>query len=344
MSNDINILLTSVGRRGYLVSYFKEALAGMGKVHATNSTACNPAFVLADSYSVSPIIYSDEYIPFLLEYCKNNKISVIIPLFDADLPVLASNKEVFAEHGIFLLVSDIDVIEICNDKWKTVGFLNDNNIRHPKTFISLDSAIDAISLGELNFPVIVKPRRGMGSIGIFEADNIDELRVFYAKAKNAVLKSYIRYEAEQDDFHVLIQHKLIGDEYHLDVINDLNGNYQNTIVKRKIAMRAGETDCAQIIENEIICDIGRKLSTLLKHKGNLDADVMQNGNEFCVLEMNARFGGGYPFSHAGGVNLPKAIINWLRNEPVNKNELLCATTGIIAHKDIKITDISNQIK
>jgi len=53
--------------------------------------------------------------------------------------------------------------------------------------------------------------------------------------------------------------------------------------------------------------------------------------------LNARFGGGYPFSHIAGVNLPKTIINWLSNKP---EEYLSAKIGVLAQKDISMLDIS----
>jgi len=335
-----NVLLTSVGRRSYLVKYFQDALNGCGLVHAANSTSQNPAFRIADKYTVTPLIYSDDYIPFLLNYCQNNEIKLIIPLFDADLPILALNRDLFTEIGVFVFVSDIEVIDHCNDKWKTANFLTKNEIAHPKTFIELDSALTALTKGDLVFPVIIKPRRGMGSIGVFEAECVEELSILYRKVENIALASYIRYEAKQDKNHSLIQQKINGTEYHLDVINDSNGIYQNTIVKKKLTMRAGETDCAQVITNSVLQDIGRKLSILLKHKGNLDVDVLQGTDAPIVLEMNARFGGGYPFSHIAGVDLPKAIIRWLQGLAVDKNELLTAIPETIAHKDIEVVLIS----
>lgn len=98
----------------------------------------------------------------------------------------------------------------------------------------------------------------------------------------------------------------MGQEYGLDVINDLEGNYQNTIVKQKYAMRSGETDCALTVRWEEADKLGKTLSILLHHIGNLDVDVFKVEEKIYVLEMNARFGGGYPFSHLAGVDLPQA--------------------------------------
>ena len=134
---------------------------------------------------------------------------------------------------------------------------------------------------------------------------------------------------------------ITGQEYGMDIINDLDGNYQNTIVKKKIAMRSGETDCAQTVDFPEVKLIGERLSKLLKHIANLDCDAFidENGDVY-ILEMNARFGGGYPFSHLAGVNLPKAIVKWLNKEEVSVDNLLTATSGVRGQKDIQIVRIS----
>ena len=91
----MNILLTSVGRRAYMVKYFKEAVGARGEIHVVNSDDKTVAFRYADKASVCPLIYDDSYIPFLLEYCEINKIDAVISLFDIDLLVLAKNKARF---------------------------------------------------------------------------------------------------------------------------------------------------------------------------------------------------------------------------------------------------------
>lgn len=336
---NINILLTSVGRRSYLVKYFKDELNDFGSVYVANSSNLSPAFQVADGAVVTPLIYDENYIPFLLEYCKDKDINVIISLFDIDLPVLSQNKDLFNQNGIQVVVSDPDVIDICNDKWKTYQFLIKNGFNAPKTYIDIEDSKRDIRDGILSFPLFVKPRWGMGSISVFKAENIDELIVFYNKVKREVHKTYLKYESSMDKEHsVIIQQMLNGQEYGMDVISDFNGVYQNTIVKKKIAMRAGETDCAQTVNNHGFDSIGKSLSQRLKHIANLDVDVFLLENKIYILEMNARFGGGYPFSHMAGVNLPKAIINWINFQDVEK-ELFDYREDCIFQKDINIVCI-----
>lgn len=110
----MNILLTSAGRRSYLVQYFKEALktAGCGgAVHAANSQPA-ASFAAADRTVVTPLIYDQYYIPFLLDYCRRWEIGLLIPLFDIDLPVLAAHRAEFEAAGTLLVTADADAVAI----------------------------------------------------------------------------------------------------------------------------------------------------------------------------------------------------------------------------------------
>lgn len=336
----MNILLTSTGRRTYLVEYFKQALNGNGKVFAANS---NFTYSLsqADDYVLTPLIYSDDYIPFLLDFCIKNKIDVIISLFDIDLPILSKNIDIFKANGIRVVISSSEVIDICNDKWLTYKFLIDNKINTPKTFIDKELAIGEINVGKLIYPVILKPRWGMGSIGIYKADNINELEVFYNKIKNEILNSYLKYESEEYiDYSILIQQCIKGKEYGIEIINDLDANYVNTLCKVKLAMRSGETDQAMTVNDQLLTVIGEKLSETLGHIANLDVDCLEENGEFYVLEMNARFGGQYPFSHLAGANLPLQIIEWCNGKKTNLDNVTI-DYDVLCSKDIKPVIINN---
>lgn len=332
----MNILLTSVGRRTYMVRYFQEALEGIGEVHVCNSDDTTVAFQYADRRVVSPLIYDTEYIPFLLRYCQMNKINVLLSLFDIDLLMLSKHKEEFEKIGTRVIVSNQEFVEICNDKWKTFQFLCENHIHAPKTYLTIESALEAIDIGELNYPVIVKPRFGCGSIGLSTADDETELILLFRRTLKEVKKSYLKYESVTEENKVIFQECLQGQEYGLDVINDLDGCFKNAIIKKKLAMRSGETDIAETVNSQTIFEIAHKIAVQSKHIGNLDMDVFLVGDVPYVLEMNARFGGGYPFSHNAGCNLPKAIVKWCKGETVDES-LLQAKSGLRTYKELVLT-------
>lgn len=314
----MNILLTSAGRRTYLVRYFRDALQHEGKVYASNSELTY-ALLQADGYVLTPAIYDKNYISFLIDYCKTYQINAIVSCFDIDIPVLASHRKEFLDAGIRLIISTSETAQICNDKWLTFNKLKQIGLSSPETFIDIEQVKKRLADGELHFPLIIKPRWGMGSIGIMVIENMNELNILYAKLQKKIFKTYLKYESQMNpDQCIIFQEKIDAQEYGLDILNDLNGDFVTVIAKKKIAMRAGETDIAEIVDSKIFWNIGKTLSTHLRHIGNLDVDCFMNeAGEIFVLELNCRFGGQYPFSHLSGVNFPKQIIEWLKGNPTH---------------------------
>jgi carbamoyl-phosphate synthase large subunit len=338
----MNILFTCAGRRNYLINYFKKALKDKGMVFAADMQKSAPALVDADHSIIVPSIYEKNYIDTIIHECEINKISVIFSLNDLELPILSENIKLFQSKGINVIISDKNVIDICFDKWKTMNFINNIGLKSPRTYIDYDNALDDIKKGILNFPLIIKPRWGSASIGIEVANNLEELSLIYSLSKIKIENSILHEASKEEiDQSVLIQEYITGVEYGIDVINNLKGEYCTTIVKRKLAMRAGETDKAVVVDDENIKEIGKIIGTSLKHIGNLDCDIFYNGKNYFVLEMNPRFGGGFPFSYEAGVDLPLVIIKWLNNEPVDLNLLIPKTNIAFAKCDrlIKITSV-----
>ena len=315
----MNVLLSCVGRRSYLVDYFKQALISeQGTVIGTNSEAFTAGMVACDKSFVVPEVTNKDYIPALLDIAMKENVSMIVSLFDIDLPYLAKSKDMFAQHGITVVVSSEEVIDIANDKWKTYSFLKDNNIKTPTTFICFDEALNALKKEKLKYPVYVKPRFGMGSIGVYKADDENEMSFFYNYVKKQIKQSYLsKLSSENLDEMVLIQENINGVEYGIDIFNDLDGKHIISVAKEKFAMRSGETDASIVVNIPELSTLSLKISTILKHVGNLDIDVLFDGNDYYVLEMNARFGGGFPFSYLAGADFPKMLIEMLKNEKIN---------------------------
>lgn len=313
----MNILFTCAGRRTYLLKYFKENMSEGDKIVATDMQLSAPALQAADVKIQVPAVYDPKYVDITLDVCKEHKIDALISLNDLELPILAENKARFEALGVKVIVSDPEVIDIAFDKYKTAQWVESLGLNAPKTYVTLASAKEALAKGEIAFPLFMKPRWGSGSIGLETIDDMEELDIYYHLLMKKIKKTILATASVGDEY-IMIQEKLTGKEFGLDVMNDLQGNNVAVSVKQKLAMRAGETDKAITVDIPEVYEMGRKIGENLKHIGNLDVDIMQRANgDYCVLELNPRFGGGYPFSYEAGVNMPKAIIQWVKGEKVD---------------------------
>lgn len=316
----MNILFTCAGRRNYLINYFKEAFNGKGRVLAADMQKTAPAMIDADESFIVPGIYDTNYIESIEKIIKSNRVDAVISLNDLELPILSKNKSRLEKLGCKVIISGEKSINMSFDKWETNKFLDNFGLKYPKTFLNIDEAKDAINSGELSFPLVIKPRWGSASIGIDFPEDMRELDLCY-ELQTLKLKRTILAEASKEDVNrsILIQEMLPGAEYGMDVLNDFEGNYVGTFVRKKLSMRSGETDKACSIIDDRFEEVGRKIGENLKHIGNLDCDVFEYDGELYVLELNPRFGGGYPFSHEAGVNTAAIYIEWLSgNNDISK--------------------------
>lgn len=313
----MNILFTCAGRRTYLLKYFKENLSEGDKVVATDMQLSAPALQVADVKLQVPAVYDPEYVNITLDICREQKIDALLSLNDLELPILAENKTRFEELGVKVIVSSPEVIDIAFDKYKTAQWIESLGLFAPKTYVRLEDAKRALAAGEIEFPLFMKPRWGSGSIGLESIADMEELDIYYNLLMKKIKKTILATASVGDEY-IMIQEKLTGSEFGLDIMNDLNGKNVGVSVKQKLAMRAGETDKAVTVDIPEVREMGRKIGEALGHIGNLDVDIMQRADgAYCVLELNPRFGGGFPFSYEAGVNMPKAIIQWIKGKEVN---------------------------
>ena len=329
----MNILFTCAGRRNYLLRYFREALNGHGKIYAADMSNTAPALHEADESFTVPALDNSSYIPALLDLCEKHGVDLVISLNDVELPILADNRAKFEAQGTKLLVSSPEVISTCFDKLKTTDFLNRHGFLCPETFVKLPAAEDAVQQGRIEFPLFVKPRWGSASLQIFRVDTLKELRLAFQLAQIQLQKTFLKVDEKLSAESILIQEGLPGEEYGIDILNDLNSNVRSVYVKRKLGMRAGETDKSVLVDIPVLHELGEQIGNKIGHIGNLDCDVFFDGAAATVLEMNPRFGGGYPFTHTFGANYPRAIIDWCSGVETNMDEFTWDTGKVVSKCD-----------
>lgn len=296
-----NVLLSCAGRRHYLATYFRVALEGTGKVVGTDMDLTAPALSVCDVARRVPRVDSTEYLDALEQVIREEKIDMVFSLNDLELEMLARHRDAIEKNtGALLYIPSVETMEICSDKWRTFCFAKKLGVLTPATFLDVGSVLAAISRKELSFPVIVKPRWGSGSIGLFRCCDAEELHAAFEACQVVISRSRLAQFGSKDA--IIIQDLIEGFEYGIDVLFSKKERPFGYAVKRKLAMRAGETDKAITVDPEPFRDTVGKIQGYIQHRGNLDCDFLERDGQLYLLEMNPRFGGGYPFTHLSGAN------------------------------------------
>jgi carbamoyl-phosphate synthase large subunit len=295
---DFNILFTSAGRRVSLVRHFKETLHTLGltgKLVTTDFQKNAPAPFVADFQEQVPRVTDPCYIDFLKDICCKHAIRLMIPLIDTELHVLAPHREAFAAMGATLLVSSPAVGEICINKRKTATFFKDAGVETPAILDPDEILADP----QAEYPFMLKPASGSCSVNVHKICNARELEFFKDYVPDAIVQEFIS-----------------GEEYTLDVLVDFNGKVRSVVPRLRIETRAGEVSKGMTVNNPAIIAAGKKVVEALT--GALGCITVQclltpkGGIKF--IEINPRFGGGFPLSAAAGADFPCWIIKMVLGE------------------------------
>ena len=330
----MNVLLTCAGRRSYLVRFFKEALHGRGQVIACDFCDSAPALAEADRRFLVPPIDAPEYLDVLLSICRSQEVRLIIAVNDLELPDLAREAPRFHAVGTMPVVSSPRLIATCQDKWATFRWLGEMGVPTPETYLSLDDARQALAGGAIEFPLLIKPRWGSSSVGIERVETERELALAYEWGQVQARRGLLgRLSPAGTDNGLVVQQWHRGQEYGLDIVNDLQGVYRATLARRKLTMRAGNTDRAVTVADSALEQLGRYLGGRLEHVGCLDCDVLATDGGYLVLDLNPRLGGGYPFAHLAGANVPAALVAWAGGQEADPSWLRAEPDVVVSKYD-----------
>lgn len=289
----MNILILSAGTRNKIVQYFKKELKDVGKVIATDCSNLAPAIYEADKFYIVPRIDTDNYLDIIIDICKKEKIDTLISLIDPELSLIAKNIEKFKAVGVNPIISDYNKVEMCFNKYEMYKFLSENNFKTAKSYINKEEFYKDLELGKISFPVFVKPVKGSASININKVTSKEELEVLWKMPEDLMIQEFMN-----------------GEEYGIDTYIDMISKEPVLIfLKKKIKMRAGETDKALSVKDEKLFELVKTFVKKAGFTGIIDIDIFKVNEEYYISEVNPRFGGGYPFAYEAGANVPKMIVN-----------------------------------
>ena len=293
MAENFNILISCAGRRVALVRHFKEALAALGLkggVFAADLDFSGPACHIADKRFTAPRFADGTFIDDMLTLCQRERISLVVPTIDPELPLYAQARAPFAAIGTTLAVSSLQAVDIGADKRKTHLWLASLGLPAPKQAVLsdvLDSPVD------WPMPAIVKPARGSSSIGLRRISN--------AKALAGI---------EQPETMV-IESIAPGDEYTIDVYIDRAGTPRCAVPRKRLETRGGEVSKGVTTRNPALQDLALRVADALPDAfGALNVQVFldQATGQMNIIEINPRFGGGYPLTEHAGAPFTRWLI------------------------------------
>lgn len=286
-----NILITSAGRRVSLVKFFKIELKRVCPNSLVLTTDLNPQFSAAcrvsDGFFEVPRVTDENYIELLLNIAVKNNIKLIVPTIDTELKILAKNLELFKGHGIDIVISDYDVIKIFRDKRATHIFFDKHDINFAREFPK----------DNYTLPLFIKPTDGSRSVDNFIITKDSQLTDYHFSNHKLMFLEYLDHKE-----HV---------EYTIDMYYDKYSILKCIIPRERIEVRDGEVNKAITKKASFIPLLWEKMQKMTGFKGCITLQIFANSKTNIIygIEINPRFGGGYPLSYLAGGNFVKWIID-----------------------------------
>lgn len=292
MRDPFNILISSAGRRGALARLCRRTLEEMGlegRVLAADITKASAGYQLCDEGFYAHRFDDPAYIPEMLKVCSEQRVGLLIPTHDRELQLYADAVDQFEAIGTRVVVPSKEVVEIGSDKAATHRWLTENGLPAPAqtTPDQLIANPDAWQM-----PLLIKPRYGSSSIGVHIVNDLDTVRLLTA------------------DQPYLVQTIASGIEYTVDLFVDQSGSCRCAVPRRRLETRGGEVSKGITVRQQTVIDLAKRAcATLPGARGVMNIQIFHNDEtgETNIIELNPRFGGGYPLTHEAGAN----YLQWL---------------------------------
>ena len=292
------VLVSSAGRRVELLRGFRAALADLGvdgRVLAADRSWWSSAFHLADEGVRVPSCDDPSFVPEVLALCARHGVDLVVPTIDPELPVYAAARDRFASAGVTVAVSSPEAVAIAADKVRTHGWLVEAGLPTVR-----QAAVDVVRADPAGwpFPLVVKPRHGSAGIGVAVVTSHDELDVAARGGE------------------VVVQSLAPGAEHTVDVLVDRAGRCVSVVPRRRLEVRAGEVSKAVTVRSPALEDLAERVCDALPGAyGPLTVQVFVDGGDMAVIEVNARFGGGFPLAREAGADYPRWLVEEVAGLP-----------------------------
>lgn len=309
-----NILITSVGQRVVLTEIFQKSIKEFGLYSKIYSADLNPSMAPAGFISdhCFPICRctKPEYIEELIALCKKNDIGIIVPTIDTELLVLSQHEMQFRTEGIQVMVSAPDFIKMCRDKRKTMVLFDSLDIHYPRL---LDKQAPV-------FPMFAKPYDGSLSTNLHIIRKPEDLTSDILNDEKLIFTEYI----DTTDFK----------EFTVDMYYGRDNRVKSIVPRERIKIRAGEINKGITRRNAIVNYLKERMDYLPGVIGTICIQLFYREEDRRIygIEINPRFGGGYPLSYWAHANYPGNIIReYLLGEDIDYSEEWTSNTLMLRY-------------
>ena len=275
------VLFTCAGMRVDIVTAFRDAGA---TTIAVDLDPLAPALYKADRYALVGRIDEDGYVPSLRDLVRAHDVDVIVPLADMDQLKLAHARD---ELDALVLLPDADVVDRMSDKYAAHLLFEEHGFDSPPTYLPGEIPDD------LEFPVLVKARRGYGSRHIYRAHDREALEL----------------ELQRTPVDSMVQAACQGEEFSIDVVCDLEGRCLNAIPRTMIQSKGGESIKGMTVKDWELIELGRRVSEAIPLKGVATVQCFRESDgTHRITDVNPRFGGAFPLPQAAGAAYPELVL------------------------------------
>lgn len=285
----LNVLITAGSRRVPLVRAFQSALQATrreGRVIVADINPLSPAVHAAERWHTVPLSTAPGYIEAVEGICEAERVGLIVPTIDEELPVFAAAAARLRSRGILVAVSPEATSRTCNDKLETCRQLRAAGIRAAATMLPAEVPADAA------FPLFIKPRFGRGAVGAFPLRNRRELEFFRTYVEQPVVQEY-----------------LDGPEFTIDLLCDFRHRPIAIVPRERVSVRAGVTDRGRTVRERSLMALGEAVARAMPFTGAANIQCRVRDGQPVVFEVNARFSGGIPLTIASGADFPRYLVD-----------------------------------
>lgn len=294
----MNVLITSCSRKVSLVQAFQRAVRPYGgRVIAADCQPDAAALHVADGGRIVPRLSDPAFLDAVAKIVREERIELLIPTRDAELPFFAAQAERLAWLGVTVPISSSKTIALCQDKGAFAHFCLESGFSVAR--LREGAALADASL----YPMFARTRTGASSKGAFSVASPAELAARIAEHGPLV-----------------VQERVDAPELSLDVLADVSGEVISVVPRTRSVIVGGESFVSRTLDDPELVQLGARLARALDLRGHAVMQVFDRRasepGRIDIIEVNPRFGGASALAIEAGCDSPAFLVAMARGERV----------------------------